>query len=412
MTKRLLIIIPTRSRGGVEAHGLVVGTAAQRSGWQVEVAFPKLPNTQRLIADFETQHVRYRPLAIGETEVRGANTLSELIKTVPTRVLAWIEKPWQFVRVLACLLKSRPDVVLINLPWADKGFTSLLACALLNQPAAVVFHLIPWPLEVSGQKRWLYEWMRRRKQAWIGISENNRQLISATFGCPVGEVIRTYNGVPLPNRVGPQPHQADLRADLKADLRADLKANLNGELNLPEESVILLTVARLDAQKGHNYLIPAIPHLVQQFPKIHFVWVGQGEQRALLERRLEDYGVRSSVSFLGYRQDIEALLRASDLFVFPTHFEGFPFALLEAMACGVPVISANANGIPEIVEHRTHGLLTRKGDSCDLLEALRWALHNPQAMQKMAERAALRVRDFSQEKMVAETLEVLEKRSE
>ena len=396
--------MPTRSRGGVEAHGLTIGAAAQQVGWRVEAAFPKLPETQRLIEDFASASIRYRPLAIGETEVMAATTLSELIKTIPIRLWAWLEKPWQFIRVLVGLWRwrgrssslSRSEVVLINLPWADKGVTSLLACALLNQPTAVIFHLIPWHLEIPRWKRWLYAQMRRRSQVWIGISENNRQMISASFGCPVGEIVRIYNGVSL--------------LDRKTEVdRAELRQQLRGELVLPDESFILLTVARLNAQKGHNYLIPTIPHLIQQFPKIHFVWVGSGEQKASLESQLIDFGVRSSVSFLGYRPNISELLRAADLFVFPTHFEGFPFALLEAMACGLPVVSASVNGIPEIIKHQTHGLLTRKGDSCDLLESLRWALANPEAMQQMAERAALRVRDFSQEKMVAETLEVLEK---
>ena len=405
-TKRLFIIMPAQNRGGVEAHGLVVGAAAQRLGWQVEVGFPKLPGTQRLADDFESASVRYQPLAIGETEVRAAATLSELIKTSPVRLRAWIEKPWQFIRVLVCLLRwrsrspnvARAEVVLINLPWADKGFTSLLACALLNQPVAVVFHLIPWQLDFPRWKRWVYRWMRRRNQVWIGIAENNRQLISLSFNCPAKAIACIYNGVSLPERA-------------TVDC-AKPRQRLRTELALSNDSFILLTVARLDAQKGHDYLIPAIPHLIRQFPKIRFVWVGSGEQQASLEAQLIDYGVRSSVSFLGYRQDISELLRAADLFVFPTYFEGFPFALLEAMAHGLPVVSASVNGIPEIIEHQTHGLLTRKGDSCDLLESLRWALDNPEAMQKMAERAALRVRDFSQEKMVAETLSLLEKMGE
>jgi glycosyltransferase involved in cell wall biosynthesis len=167
-------------------------------------------------------------------------------------------------------------------------------------------------------------------------------------------------------------------------------------------------VARLDSQKGYDYLIPTLPHLLKQFPDIHFAWVGEGDQKAALERQLETYGVRSAVSLLGYRQDVPQLLQAADLFVFPSHYEGFPFAVLEAMAAGVPIVASATNAIPELIEDGIHGRLCRTGDSCDLLETLRWALQHPDAMQMMAEQASNHVARFSEVAMIQETLAALE----
>ena len=396
-TPKLLVILPARSQGGVEAHALTVGAAAAARGWAVEAAFPKCAKTQALITAFAAAGVQYRVLGIGETVVMGAQTLSALIRTVPQRLLAWVEKPLHLLLVLICLVRSRPDVVMINLPWGDQAFTSLLACALLNQPTAVVFHLIPWRLSLPRWKQRLYRWIGDRAQTWIGISDSNRQLVSESFRKPKEQIVRIYNGTDVSHR----------RLE-KCD-RTLLRQRLRQRLNLPDNAIVVLTVARLSAQKGHDYLIPAIPHLVKQFPLLHFVWVGEGDRRMALEKSLADYGIQTAVSLLGHCETVSDWLQAADLFVLPTHFEGLPFALLEAMAQRLPVVAANVNGIPELIEHRRHGLLTRPGDSCDLLEALRWALAHPEEMAQMAARASQKAQQFSTERMVSETLTQLEK---
>jgi glycosyltransferase involved in cell wall biosynthesis len=104
---------------------------------------------------------------------------------------------------------------------------------------------------------------------------------------------------------------------------------------------------------------------------------------------------------------VPLLLKSADLFVFPTHFEGGQsFAIAEAMAYGLPIVTSNASGIPEVIRDRTDGLLFRSGDSCDLLETLRWALRHPEKMREMAESAKQRAQDFTEEKMISKYLEV------
>ena len=393
---KLLILFPSTQRGGAEEYALTIAEEAVAQGWIVEAAFANVEATQGLIEDFQSANVLYRSLSFIETTICSASTPTELLSRLLRQLKAMVEKTLYLGKVLACLLRSRPDVVMIILPWPNHGFTSLLACKLLRQSTVVVFQLIRDRVEFSSLKLKLYHWIRDRNQTWIANSENNRQLISESFQCPLEKVTRIYNG-------------ADLQVtDLSTQERNALRRKMRQALSLPENSKILLTVARLSTQKGYDYLIPTLPHLSEQFPDIQFVWVGDGDQKSVLERQLDEYGVRSSVSMLGYRKDIPQLLQAADLFIFPTNFEGFPFSVLEAMAYGLPVIATAVNGIPEVIEHQVHGLLTRKGDSCDLLEAIRWALVNPDKMLAMAENARLKVREFSQEKMLQETVRVLE----
>ena len=109
---------------------------------------------------------------------------------------------------------------------------------------------------------------------------------------------------------------------------------------------------------------------------------------------------------LGHRSDLPRLLQAADLFLFPTRFEGHPFALLEAMAYGLPIITTDVSSIPEVIEHQIHGLLYRAGDEDGLVHAVRWAVQHPDKMQAMAQQAHQRVQQFSEATMIEKTLSV------
>jgi glycosyltransferase involved in cell wall biosynthesis len=101
-------------------------------------------------------------------------------------------------------------------------------------------------------------------------------------------------------------------------------------------------------------------------------------------------------------------MMASNLFLFPTLYEGgATLSLLDAMQFGLPVVVSSVGGISEVIENKVHGVMFRKGDGCAILMALQWALDHPDEMKRMAENSALRVKDFSNAKMVDKTLGVL-----
>lgn len=402
---KLLIIFPSTNRGGVEEYSLTIGSAAVREGWEVAAAFPQTEGTTSLIKDFTETGITYYPLAISEPEIPGFpeigqkyQSLFPILKAlILPRLKFDLSKIPHFINTVLLLLKIKPDVVIINLPWADFGLGSILACGVLKIPTVVGFHLIPYPIAFSNWKLKLYKWARCRRQKWLGISQSNCQVICESFQIPQSEVILICNG-------------ANFQSDLtEKTAKHNLRCQLRQELGIDENSQIALTVARLSSQKGYNYLIPVIPHLIKEFPELKFVWVGDGEQREFLVNLVKEYRVEKQVLFLGRRRDVPRLLQASDLFIFPTYYEGQPLAVLEAIAYGLPVITSAVNGIPEVIEHKIHGLLTRPGDSCDLLESIRWGLRHPEEMAEMAKKAQLKIQEFSQKKMLQQTLGLLEK---
>lgn len=403
---KFLIIFSSTQRGGAEEYALSIASAAINQGWQVHVAFPEQPGMNTLIQDLANLGVSYHPLNVAEPELFSIKTVGEQTDALlpafnrlfTSRLKATIGHIPRFLKSLYLLSSVKPDAVQIELPWPTFCFSSVAACSLLKLPTTLVFHLIPQFVSLSTWQLAIYQWAHVRKQQWITISENNKQFICETFQIQPEQIACIYNGTSTPDV-----------PELDECAKVQIRQQILQELGLSDNAIILLTVARLGPQKGHDYLIPAIPHLVKAFPEIHFVWIGEGELNARLIQDLKSYQVLDKVSLLGYRDDVSRFLLASDLFVFPTYYEGQPFAILEAMAYGLPVVASATSGIPEVIEHQLHGLLFRTGDSCDLLETLRWALQQPGKMKEMADNAQHRVKDFSETKMTEKTLETIKK---
>ena len=149
--------------------------------------------------------------------------------------------------------------------------------------------------------------------------------------------------------------------------------------------------------------------LAPEFPDAHFLWVGDGDLREHLERRIQEAGLVGRVILTGYRADLARFYRSADLFVFPTHFEGgASFALVEAMACGAAIVSSDASGIPEVIEGGVHGLLYPSKDADALTRSLRHALQNPAKMETMARRGRERAAELTEERMCQDTLDALQ----
>jgi glycosyltransferase involved in cell wall biosynthesis len=374
---KLLILLPSQARGGAEEQSLTIARAAVGRGWEVHVGLPDEPGTISLRQDFISARTTCHQLAIAETPTRW-------------RHLADAQK---LLRTVAALLRIKPDVALIALPSPISGSGSILACGLLRVPTAVVFHSTP--IRVSfGRRLKAYAWARARNQQWIAVCEYSRELIRQSFGTGSNELLRIYNGARLANS------DSD---------RATTRQSVCQELGFSETDRLILTVGRLHPDKGYRNLLHTIPYLLAEFPNAKFLWVGEGEYRELLSDEIMKYGLAGAVHMLGHRTDVPRLMQAADLLAFPSRVEAMSLVLLEAMAAGLPLVAARVGGTPEVITDQVHGRLCHIGDSCDLLAILRWALNHTEKMREMAARARERVQEFSEERMIEETLDILQR---
>jgi glycosyltransferase involved in cell wall biosynthesis len=150
-----------------------------------------------------------------------------------------------------------------------------------------------------------------------------------------------------------------------------VKPELYGPPDPIEDSKVrLIYVGRLTAIKGLRVLMAAFIEAGKVNPSLRLTLVGDGEDRATLERLAGPADDR--IQFLGARTQSEVAdeLRTADIFVLPSFAEGVPVVLMEAMASGLPVISTQVAGVPELVAHGESGLLVPPGDTQSLSEAI------------------------------------------
>ena len=115
------------------------------------------------------------------------------------------------------------------------------------------------------------------------------------------------------------------------------------EIGIPEDAFLLLSVGELNENKNHQVIIRAMAKLRDR--NIHYAIAGVGEKKDELLRLANELGVADQVHLLGYRRDIPELNRSADAFCFPSRREGLGVAAIEAMACGLPLITSNVHGI-------------------------------------------------------------------
>jgi glycosyltransferase involved in cell wall biosynthesis len=166
-------------------------------------------------------------------------------------------------------------------------------------------------------------------------------------------------------------------------------------------------VAQFIKRKGHDYLLEALPEIIQTFPEVKVLFFGQGPLEHSLRQTVSRYGLKDTVTFAGFRRDLETILPCLRIIVHPATMEGLGVCLLQAASAGVPIVAFASGGIPEIVHHEDNGLLVAPGESHSLAVAIRTILGNPDLARKMGRNGQRLVRQrFSIEAMVKKNTSV------
>ncbi len=379
---RLQFFFSSPIRGGCENYAVTIGRAAARVGWELWGAFPERSATRSVVEDLESAGGHYHPLEISED---GSVEGQSFQRHDERRLIS-----------LAALEATRPDVCLLAVPSIQYMSGTMVACAELGIPAIVCFQYVQNIFSFNEWRLKWYERARKERQKWVAVSDNNRQIMAESFHMAPEEITVIYNGSRM---------ESTASSDDEVKRTRD---RVRDELGIAKDAPLLLTVGALRHQKGYDVLASAIPAVLKKFPDARWVWAGDGPDAEDLNALIRRHEVDDAVMMLGRRSDVPDLLRAADLFVFPTRFEGHPFALMEAMSAGLPAVTTDASGIPEVVTHLEHAIVCPKEDPNALAEAMIFALSNPERMREMSVAGRERVEDFSEEKMVKQTRVLLE----
>lgn len=145
--------------------------------------------------------------------------------------------------------------------------------------------------------------------------------------------------------------------DTRAYATLPFDKQLARKFHLKEKQLILGTIGRLSPEKGIDDLIRALPTVKRHFPDFKLLIVGDGTKRKALERLARESDVAWNTHFTGIRSDIPRLLTLFTIFIMPSHREGTPMALLEAMASSKAIIATNVGGIPKLIKSGYSGIL-------------------------------------------------------
>ncbi len=278
----------------------------------------------------------------------------------------------------------------------DASLWGRLAAILARRPTVVTEHTAGREFQVS----------RSGSSRARAIALHNRLLDPATYATVVvaeaqvplleSEGVRSRSIVRIPNAVP----LGDLRE--KAEHGGD-----RASLGIPSEALLIAHTARFTPPKGQSTTLRAVARLRERFGDVRVVFAGDGPEEERVKRQAAELGADWAL-FLGSRDDVPALLRASDLAVLPSSAEGLPMSLIEAMAVGTPVVATDVGDVRWLLEATGGGICVEAGDEAEFAEACGRVLGEPDLRERLAAAGLRGVEDFDAERMAARYSEVFE----
>ena len=226
---------------------------------------------------------------------------------------------------------------------------------------------------------------------FITVSDDLRFWLTGTVGISQKKVVTIHNGVDI-QKFAPLSARSAVSAHPPSGIFA-----LRNALGLPSEGLLIGTVGRLDPVKDHKSLLRAFAPLAHGAEPARLIIVGDGPMRGEIESEIRKLQIDECVHLLGERQDVAKVLKALDVFALTSVAEGISNTILEAMACGLPVVATRVGGNPELVQDDVTGRLAPAQDvpalSAILLDYvknanLRWS-HGTAARQRAVEMFSL-----------------------
>ena len=373
---RVLIVMTSREVGGAELYVERL-TRALASRCQFTIVLPTHPRIDALAQQLAS-HAQIIRLAIEDQ------------RCLPIAV-----------RKVRSLAEQAADVIHLNSNHPGSRLGILFGFALSHTSAPLVcveqrvslMDDIVVPKVLHSFLPRLFRWSRQGAARVIAVSRQNAELLTGYYGLRADKITIVHNGTDLP--------------DFKELDIAQARAALRAELGLPEQAIVILTLARLAPNKGHRYLVEAIPGVLQAHPNVHFVFAGELNQAEPIVAQIRALGLQPHVHLLGFRSDTRQLLAASDFFVLPSLAEGFSLALIEALAAGLPTVATDVGGASEAIRPGEGGFLVPPANSAALATALDRLLSLDEAeMQRQRSAARLTAQPFSTQAMAQKTLRV------
>lgn len=336
--------------GGVPRYVADLATSLSQQGVDVTICCP--PDSV-LVEAIKQKNIRFLP----------ANMVREVNFVADIKALFSI---WQ-------ILKTN-QFDLIHAHSSKAGFLVRLAVKLFRINVPVIYTPHGYAFRpFTGFKRKFFIFLERfftsdARFLTVAVSEAEKKLA-------VEEKISTEDKICIV-RTGRDYNEYENEVDRSAVL---------DKLQLPGDSFLLSTVSRLVVEKNLYSFIDSAALVCQQVPNARFVIIGAGPLDQELKQYARDKQVDESVRFLGWRNDVPAILKSSDICLLTSNFEGYPYALLEYLAAHKPIVATDIPAHREIVTHRVNGLLVEVSNAEAIAQAILEIKRNPEVKEMLVE---------------------------
>lgn len=331
----------------------------------------RLAGAERFAANMLLHHDRSKYTPVGVCLYRKLGTSIEAELGGAGIEVHYLEKGeragWEPVRKLRALFKQyRPVAVNTHMDGLQYAFFSMIQ---ERVPARV--HTLHNLAEKEGTNRGgrFFRWLAFKARiggiAPVSIAREVQDSVKRFYGNIDSPLI--MNGVPVARYQTPEGTGATWR-------------EANG---FCPECPLLLHIGRFMSQKNHEMLLRSFARVVKEHPSAVLAMAGWGELEDQTRTLANELGLGESARFLGQRNDVPEMLAACDALLLPSHYEGNPLVVMEAMAAGRPVIATAVGGVPELIEHRVSGLLMPPGDEVAFAAAVTDLLTNQEKRLNM-----------------------------
>jgi glycosyltransferase involved in cell wall biosynthesis len=167
----------------------------------------------------------------------------------------------------------------------------------------------------------------------------------------------------------------------------DIRELLKASMQIEKGQLCIINVGRLNPQKNQSAIIDAAAILSINDNKLKFLIVGDGELYNDLQQQVKDNNLQQIVHLLGFRTDVKQLLQLADIFILPSLDEGMPMALLEAVACRIPVIATPVGDIQNLIRNDYSGVLIKNSDATEIVNGINQILESEDSGRKFADNA-------------------------
>jgi len=297
---RVVRLLPVLDFGGVESRAIL------QSRWHDR-------------ARYELTVVAFAGDGAAAAAIRDAGVPVRILGTSPA-----VRNPKATLLLTRALRELRPDVLHASI--AEGNFHGILAGRLARVPV-VIAEEVGAPSH-GRLARVVYGQLYRHASAVVGVTQAACDYVRDVDGCPPSKLRRIYN-------CADPSHFPEVR-------HAPHGRVVPGRLSL-------LAVGRMVEVKNYAMLLDALSHVVESGRSVHLRLAGEGPLKSALEEQAKRSGLAQHVEFLGFRKDIQQLLRESDVFALPSHSEGCSISLIEAMASGTAVVTSAVPGNLEVL---------------------------------------------------------------